>query len=327
MRTKDFTHEGRTFLLVQEGDGLASKFFIDGTADDWMSVNTFPVPFPEENHGQKTLGRLVEDGKPGNWTYSHLREIQDDIERQRECCRIKAEELRQQELAAQEAAELEELRDRLAVLREKGYYTHHADKAMNSLVHPGWSWVQQTPPTLATIRKKIERVENEPLQVLLEAILEMGVHAYNLGVLKKVRILSHRSGGTIEVVSEDYLKEFYAEVVTDPRVDRLDTDALRFDLDYFVSSSDLEGVKLAPELVRVGEEECRVEYVIEKDADAVVTVVTMTLATYRAYKDSLQEMLPEEKLKLRLTGHKSGVVEGVLGDELTRRVNKLPRHR
>ena len=327
MPTVEFTWQDQNFQLIQEGVGAGSKFYIDGDESAWMAVTEFPVPYADANHGLRTLGRLVKDGKPGVWTFSRLWEVQDDIERQRERRRIDAEMRRQEDLERQEAAELEGLRDRLAVLRREGYYTHHIDKAVNSLVHPGYNWIQQAPPTLATIRKKIERVENEPLQVLLEAILEMGVHAYNLDVLKKVRILSHRSGGKIEVVSEDYLKAFYAEAVTDPRVDRLDTDALRFDLDYFVSPSDLEGVELAPERVQAGEEKCRIEYVIEKDTDVVVTVVTMTLATFRAHKDGLEELLPKGKLKLRLTGHKNGDVEGELGPDLDRRVSKLSKRR
>ena len=323
MPTHPFTHEGQPFQLVQEGSGLGSKFFVDGSEAAWMAVQTFPVPYPEENHSLKTTGRLVEDGKPGWETYSRLSEIRYDIEYAREVRRVNAEMRRQEELATQGIAEFKKLQERLNALREMGYYTQPARDALSSSASYSSGWNQEPsvwPADLVVPRKKIERLEQHPLQVLLESLPGRDFHKHNLHVLEEVRILSHRSGGKIEAVSPKFLLEYYADLVTSPYEAELDEEVLRFQVSDFVKDEELAGIELSPETVQIGDEQCRIEYII--DSDVVVTVVTMRLTTYQGYKDGLQEMLPEGELKLRLTRPKGGVIEGAPGDEITRRIRK-----
>lgn len=333
------THQGQHFTLTIEQRKRMRVPVISGEADAWLGVDSDPTPDKADNPNLQALFRLTENGQAGE-TFSELWRIQsciredrrvkalhDEFERERH--QAEAERLRWEEEVARATAELAELQKRLEALQAQSFWTGPAKKALDSCTeYGGYKQPPRVVPTaIPKARKAIEQLERDPLQVLLDEIPSWAVHCDNMGVLAWVRILSHRSAGKIEVVPAEYLVECYEQIV-DGRVSvdwRKLSEELRFDLGYFVSPSDLAGVELDPEIVQIGDEQCNVKWVIDDKLDVVVTVVTMQLATYQTHKDSLQEIFPRGKLRLRLTLPSGDVVEGEPGDEIARRLAKARR--
>lgn len=116
--------------------------------------------------------------------------------------------------------QLETLGERGASLRLKDFSTGHflglfenARKAVRKLSWGSSPSTDAAVTALRAVERHLERIENEPSQVLLEDILSGAAyhrdHSANVKLLADVVTLSVRSGGRIEMPAEETLKELY----------------------------------------------------------------------------------------------------------------------
>jgi hypothetical protein len=335
LRADEFDHEGQTFQLAPTG---VNRFRVWGTLAAWKAVSTFPNPYGKED--MPVAGQVV-DGDTIRFTSqvstapsSRLWEIQEWIKRE-----LAAIQQRQQRKEAQK--QLGELQERLRPLEERGLRVADVKKFL------GWparflaeSGSLKVDPELmlelTRARQELEKLERDPLKVLVEAILSgkflWRVHLENMAVLREVRILSIRSNGKIpfadfqEEVKEAYLRDLRPEVASLSELG----DRVTFSVDYFVPTNDRVNAKLAPESITLDGRRYWVDFgeVSQNGKRVGVGGITMPLKVYQEHKDSIATLMAGVPPLLTLTdGTGRAVASGILGEQLDRRIKQIKRGR
>jgi hypothetical protein len=192
---------------------------------------------------------------------------------------------------------------------------------------------------IATARKEVERLQGNPAEVLLEdllagRILHPAIGA-NMAVVKELDSYAIRSGGFIETLSDEQLREFYQGkldgVTSASQVRGMD---LRLRLEDYAPKDVLAELELAPETVELegkkGTSQYPVTYGYEEiDGERVaVGSIQIPISVYErncaesGRKSKFPELPHGARLIIELTENNQPVARGEDGDWLKGQIRK-----